>query len=56
VLAGENKKREGDCALKNGQKRPDIVVSGQDFDERRNKNKYQQITENSSKIHIYGVH
>lgn len=37
-------------------KSSDIVVSGQDYCERRNKNKYQQITENSKNIHIYGVY
>jgi hypothetical protein len=56
VLTCKNKKREGGCALKNGQKRPDMVVSEWTFDERRNKNKYQQIIEKSLKIRIYGVY
>jgi hypothetical protein len=56
VLTGKNKKREGGCALKNGQKRSDMIVSGWASDERGNKNKYQQITEKTLKFHIYGVH
>jgi len=56
VSRGANDKNNSDFALKNGKKSPDMVVSERDFDKRRNKNKYQQITENSCKIHIYGVY